>query len=960
MAIQNDFTIYPKTKVIRHVSGTSTYTAVQFYSYLMNTFDEPGFLTYQTPIRFNTPTSFTMINGWFLDNGDGSEVLKYLYGGGIDTSGYATVSDPVYMMDVDAEDAAFVAGDLDLPITDDGVTVGPLLSFKANYPTSLTARFWVRDTRVTPADIAAGSDILVTGGTGDYSGNTLGPSVKGDDIYLNLFTIASFSGSPNPQVYIYQDHPVTGARTRIAEWSNLANWDRSQSTGPASPNLIDVLFPIQLAGTLIDSGNFTTFARQTGDSYTFVESTVTESGRTPIATETSSDTVNITKGEHYMFYTSASDPSYTAGTVIQDVATGGATPPTWYAEIVAHTAWSATAGYITLRGLRGIPADTNAIYVGASQLGTAIVNGSVGDTYVTYDTSATNPGAGDIGKPVAGDSSTAERIVRAFSHDEPGGKLLLQVYHTHGTTDGRNYTGSTRDYLYKDFTAADSVTAATGGSATLVVGLDATSTTLISGYSDITVAHMNGTVTVSGIANGPLILGDRFTYNAGAQSGILIYADSLSAPTTLMLGNIDPDFEPDAADVFTFEQPGAGTTTVNCDSGLTDDNTQNFEFSLQTTGALYSVFIEGGSIYNTGRSLSDIYAYLQYYVRDGQAVSSQTVYTSTGSAITKLAAEEYIKADPAFSATKTAPFGTLAGSTFFGATGVWLQGMSAADNNNIKLTDTNAAKDTFTLRQPFTAITLTISNTRQYDRIAIYLEDGSTTLPDKDTYASHATNNAQGDATFERTTGTAMPNDTPTSGTIVVVDVSANEEHRYRYDSRNGTSTSPVFTLPSVSEAGSVTTDTDSQVLIDSAAAFDTNVQVGDIIRRTNNEGGWAYVTSVDSATQITTTLLSTTANRNWDGSATADSYETNRLVVLYTGSDTFFVPYMDTMEDIGSEGVPGNATQDLTYVSDREVVIEVRNVQSTTQIVPFKTTGTITTNGLTQSVIRTEDTVFT
>src|SRR3989344_6696255 len=102
MAIALDFTIYPKTKVIRHTSGTSVYTAVEFYSWLMNTFDEPGYLTYQTPIRFNTPTSFTMINGWFLDNGDGNTadtedgfILKYLTGGGIDTTGYSTITDPI-------------------------------------------------------------------------------------------------------------------------------------------------------------------------------------------------------------------------------------------------------------------------------------------------------------------------------------------------------------------------------------------------------------------------------------------------------------------------------------------------------------------------------------------------------------------------------------------------------------------------------------------------------------------------------------------------------------------------------------------------------------------------------------------------------------------------------------------------------------------------------------------------
>src|SRR3989338_3325447 len=115
MAIQNDFTIYTKTKVIRHTSGTTVYSAVAFYSYLMTTFDEPGFLTYQTPIKFNTPTSFTMLNGWFLDDGDGNtgdsedgHILQYLTGGGIDTSGYSTISDPILMADLQTSTADFV------------------------------------------------------------------------------------------------------------------------------------------------------------------------------------------------------------------------------------------------------------------------------------------------------------------------------------------------------------------------------------------------------------------------------------------------------------------------------------------------------------------------------------------------------------------------------------------------------------------------------------------------------------------------------------------------------------------------------------------------------------------------------------------------------------------------------------------------------------------------------------
>ena len=279
MAIQDDFIINPSSKVIRHASGTTVYTTTAFYSYLMDAFDEPGFLSYEAPMKFNTPTSFTMINGWFLDNGDAGSndtgnLLQYLKGGGIDTLGYATVADPIYMMDLDTESVAFAAADKDLTVRANATdNHGPLLAFKANYPTATTARCWFRDVNTIGAPGANEAiEVTTAGGTGTYTNSTGAAAANGDEIYHNMFTLASFPGTPNPQVYIYQNHPVSGGtRARIAEWSGLAdNWDRGS---------IDILIPVQLGGTLIDSGNISTFVRQTGDSFTFAESTFATAGK---------------------------------------------------------------------------------------------------------------------------------------------------------------------------------------------------------------------------------------------------------------------------------------------------------------------------------------------------------------------------------------------------------------------------------------------------------------------------------------------------------------------------------------------------------------------------------------------------------------------------------------------------------------------------------------------------------
>jgi len=916
MAIGDDFQVYPYSKTIRHINGTTVYTAVEFYSWLMDLFDEPGYMSYQTPIKFNTPTSFTMLNGWFLDNGDGSNLLQFLSGGSIDTSGYSTISDPIYVLDLDGT-TDFVASDKDKTITDDGGDVGPLLAYLNDYPTAGSARIWIRDTN-SNGQIADNSAIATSGGTG--SGDANGASFSGDEIYANLYTIASFPGSPNPQVYIYQAHPVSGTQTRIAEWSAYSNWDRGS---------IDVLLPVKIGGSLIDSGNVYVRVRQTGDTFTFVNADLSSGARTPVAVETTADTVNITKGEHYLLYDNEQNGGFSAGDVIQDVATDSGTPPSWYAEVVDVDDWG-TEGVLTLRGLRGQIADNDAIYVGTTQRGTA--NGTPGDTYTTY-TAESSPLT--VGNVITGGSSGAKRILVGLQDDGTTGKLVLKV-----DNDQDNVAGSSRNPYYRDFSAGETLTDEGSGSVTHQA---AASTTLVSGYTDITVMHINGTVTVSNVS-GTFQFGERINWNGGSSHANFVKLDG----STMYLANVDPTDEPDAADSFTGEVSGA---TADCDSGLTDANTATFAFPLQTA-VPYSVAIEAGSLYEAGRDLDDVYAFLQYNCRDG-AGSTESVegspmgsnfYTSDGSSITLEAKERYTKAVGSYTATKPAPFGTLAGGVFFGAQGVWVDGMAAADANNVRLTAHNGNSQT-----PYTSVAITISNTRAEDVILVALNDGSG-LPDKAQYTSHASSNTQGGSTFDKDSG-SFPNDTPTSGTFYVVDTSANEEHRYRYTSYSG----GQLTLPT-KRTGTATSGSSGQTLVDSSATFQTwGIQRGDIIRNTT-DAGWGYVVSVDSETQLTTTHL-TTSGRDW---ASGDGYEINALVVTYDDNDTFYIPYLDTIEDTGTDGSPGSETQTLTYVTDRSVVVRVRNVGGATPIVPFITTSTITDAGMTVSVIRTEDTVYT
>ena len=944
MAIQDDFTIFPDSKVIRHDATKSTvYSAVAFYSFLQDVFDEPGFLSYEIPIRFNTPTSFTMLNGWFLDDGDGSNVLQFLTAGGIDTLGYATISDSVLMIDLTYGTASFSSGDLDKTVRADAVSIGPLLSFKENYPDGSSARIWVRDTSGSSLSTVPGQLIDVLNGDGDYTTSLY--SQIGDNIYHNLFTIAAFTGSPNPQLYVYQNHPVDSARVRLAEWSAFTNWDRDASG-------IDILVTTQLGGNLIDGGNITTFVRQTADTFTFVESTLTTSGRTPVATETAADEVNITEGEFYLLYESSDSGSFTAGDVITDVPLGtidtDLQAPTWYAEVAVVTEFAdTTTGILEIRSVRGnIPNEVN-IYVGSTLEG--VTNGTPGDTRFIWDTEPDPPDDTSVGTVATGlGGTTPKRVVRGFDLGE--NYLILQ-------DDPTGITGTNRDDYYKDFSAAEQVTA-NNMDVTLTA---AASTTLISGFNDVTVSHINGTIIVA--VGSVFTLGERVTWNSGASEAIFIQDNS----NTITLGNVTALDEPDSSDTILGDISASGQA-ASTDFAATRKNLESFNFSLQSAFN-YAVFIEGGTIYNAGRSLTDIYAYLQYYLRDGQSIADRIIYTSDGDVTTETAAEEYIKARATYIATKAAPYGTLAGGVFFGAQGVWLEGMAAADNNNIKLTD-----DTGVLRESFTAVTITVSNTRADDRVAIFLESGTTELPNKTQYTSHATLNTLGRGFFDQNAaspGPGFPNDTPTSGTFVVVDNQVNKQHRYTFASfvnTGGSGDDGIFTL-TTEITGTSDGVTASQTLEDDGFSFTgAGVIIGDIIHKTSGTLGFAYVTGNstsrgDADTDvIQTTLLEDThttivAATTW---TSGDTYALYSLVKTYDGFDTFFIPYMDEIEDTGTDGSPGSIAVSLTFVVDREIILEVRNVEAATEIVPFKTTGQITSTGYTQGVIRNEDTVFT
>lgn len=317
--------------------------------------------------------------------------------------------------------------------------------------------------------------------------------------------------------------------------------------------------------------------------------------------------------------------------------------------------------------------------------------------------------------------------------------------------------------------------------------------------------------------------------------------------------------------------------------------------------------------------------------------NSRGTFTN-GEIVRRIASNEVSAVVPtAITPIGAAPFGIFAGGTWFAAPGVVLKNYLTGDVNKFQLTDDTGS----TVVAP-TKVTVQVSNTRAADRVAVFRLVSAGGIINKSEYVG--TVQSAGATTL--VAGSAITNDTPgkTAGGVVrLVDVSASTEYRLRYNSY----ASATFTLASrtglTADGGSSAT-----VLVDAAATFVTwGIKVGDLVRNVT-ETVIAYVTSVDSETQLTTTAVG-----GWDG----DSYEINTLPVATTASDTIYVPIIDSYETTGTGGSPGDEAVSVTYLSNVPVLVRARKAGT---ILPFETESTITSAGMNVSVIRTADPIFT
>jgi len=109
-----------------------------------------------------------------------------------------------------------------------------------------------------------------------------------------------------------------------------------------------------------------------------------------------------------------------------------------------------------------------------------------------------------------------------------------------------------------------------------------------------------------------------------------------------------------------------------------------------------------------GRRWSQVYERLKAITRH-----------NSGFTVDGAAGEVYRRADDTYLEIKAAPFGTFAGTSFFGARGVWIENYSALDAKNFQLTDASGAT-----QAPPNVVPVVVSGLVAGDSVAVFRLDG--------------------------------------------------------------------------------------------------------------------------------------------------------------------------------------------------------------------------------------------
>jgi hypothetical protein len=324
MAIADDFTIDYVNKRLYHSSGTTIYSTNALYTYVMDTFDELAQMDDTVPMSAQTPTDYTLINGWFVDD----DSFKYLKGGAVKTDGQLNE-----IRVISFTSSAYVnAGTSDIGRTITGGSTGDTAKLLAYNNT--TRKWWVR--MVDSGDTFANASEHITIASSSASGNMSAISTTGENLWANIYTLGTIEQHANEeQIYIIQNG------TALTSW-----WPDS-----STPSLrhIDVLIKVKESSSLVDAGKVTVFLRNyptTGnaDLYDNFEINLSAGGRNAVPLATSPDLNNLSTHATISAYSDIS-VVFVNGTITHGAIAGGSGVFTEFETITGGTSL-ATAKFV--------------------------------------------------------------------------------------------------------------------------------------------------------------------------------------------------------------------------------------------------------------------------------------------------------------------------------------------------------------------------------------------------------------------------------------------------------------------------------------------------------------------------------------------------------------------------------------------------------------------------------------
>jgi hypothetical protein len=290
----------------------------ELYSWLQDTFDEPGYMQYPVPMSAQTPTQYTIINRWFIDD----QSVKALYGGSIQTDGW-TKSGAAGITQV-----RWITGSVDPPVAGDiGVTLSGTTSAATGTLLAVNAArqvAWIRN--VSSAQFV--NNELVRGNGVNMQLEVMTGSASGETIWSNLFSVGSLQSYS--EIYIGQEDDYMGGRSfhTSASWGRrvekIDEWWDSDVDFTASPNLLgglghfDVLVKTQEAGNTIDGGRLGIFSRQFSKVYSHFR-LVGANGNFVVPFASTGADLNSSQGPYSASFVNRSGATLEIGDVLQNV-----------------------------------------------------------------------------------------------------------------------------------------------------------------------------------------------------------------------------------------------------------------------------------------------------------------------------------------------------------------------------------------------------------------------------------------------------------------------------------------------------------------------------------------------------------------------------------------------------------------------------------------------------------------